>query len=45
MAENDAVGGAVINGMASFFDKQDRERSSVLSTLRRHIHFLSYRTR
>ncbi|MEM6258470.1 MAG: type IV secretory system conjugative DNA transfer family protein [Planctomycetota bacterium] len=43
MAENESVGGAVISGMASFYDKSDRERSSVLSTLRRHIHFLSYR--
>lgn len=43
MADNEAVGGAVQNGMAAYYDKQDRERSSVLSTLRRHIHFLSYR--
>lgn len=43
MADNEALGGAVVNGMAAYYDKQDRERSSVLSTLRRHIHFLSYR--
>ncbi len=42
MAENTAAGGAVINGMASYYDKEERERSGVLSTLRRHLHFLGY---
>jgi len=42
MVNNMAVEGAVASGAASYYDKAERERSSVLSTLRRHLHFLTY---
>lgn len=42
MHSNEAASGAVQDAAADFFDKSDGERDSVLSTLRRHIRFLSY---
>ncbi len=42
MCGNPAVGGAVVSGAVGYYDKDERERSSVLSTLRRHLHFLTY---
>jgi len=42
MAENAAADFAVVTLASNFFDKAENERSSVLSTLRRHIRFLGY---
>ncbi|HEY5792232.1 MAG TPA: type IV secretory system conjugative DNA transfer family protein [Chthoniobacterales bacterium] len=42
MEENLAPKDAVIDAAAAFFGKPDRERESVLSTLRRHTRFLGY---
>ena len=42
MCASEATGGAVAAGAVSYYDKPDRERGSVLSTLRRHLHFLTY---
>ena len=42
MAENSAADFAVLALASQFFDKAENERSSVLSTLRRHIRFLGY---
>jgi type IV secretion system protein VirD4 len=42
MAENSAADFAVITLACNFFDKSENERSSVLSSLRRHIRFLGY---
>lgn len=42
MAENSAADFAVLTLASHFYDKADNERSSVLSTLRRHIRFLGY---
>lgn len=42
MVKNEAFGGVVCEGATAFYDKSDRERSSVLSTIRRHLHFLVY---
>jgi len=42
MTNNPACGGAVMAGAVAYYDKDVRERSSVLSTLRRHVHFLQY---
>ena len=42
MMDNHAAGDAVAAGATAFYDKEDRERSAVLSNLRRHLHFLSY---
>jgi type IV secretion system protein VirD4 len=35
--------GAVQNGGRAFYDRSERELESVLSTVRRHLHFLGYR--
>ena len=42
MSENAAAGGAVMHAARDFYDRADRERDSVLSTARRHLHFLGY---
>lgn len=42
MSRSTAAGGAIAAAAAEFFGKEDRERSGTLSTLRRHLHFLSY---
>lgn len=42
MLFNTAASGAVVDSAKDFFEKQDRERDSVLSTARRHIRFLTY---
>ena len=42
MARSTAAGGAIAAAAAGFFEKEDRERSGTLSTLRRHLHFLGY---
>ncbi len=42
MVGNMIFDGVVAAGATAFFDKDDRERSSVLSTIRRHLHFLTY---
>jgi type IV secretion system protein VirD4 len=42
MEINFAGGGAVMDAAASFFQKPDTERESVLSTARRHARFLGY---
>lgn len=42
MEENLAANDAVIDAAGAFFGKPDRERESVLSTLRRHTRFLGY---
>lgn len=42
MELNEKADGAVMTLARNFFDKADNERSSVLSTLRRHIRFLGY---
>lgn len=39
---NTAANNAVIDAATDFYEKQDRERDSVLSTARRHIRFLGY---
>ena len=42
MMENAAAGGAVMHAARDFYERADRERDSVLSTVRRHLHFLGY---
>jgi type IV secretion system protein VirD4 len=42
MRENSAENGMVQLAAANFFDRTERERSSVLSTARRHLKFLDY---
>lgn len=42
MAENSGADFAVITLACNFYDKSENERSSVLSTLRRHVRFLGY---
>lgn len=42
MIGNEAANGAVAFGASAFYDKEDRERSSVLSTARRHLKFMTY---
>lgn len=42
MCENEALDGAVASGAACYYDRESRERGSVLSTIRRHLHFLTY---
>ena len=42
MQRNPACGGVVQDAAADFFDKPDNERGSVLSTARKHTHFLTY---
>lgn len=42
MIESDAVHGAVAVGAFAYYSKSDRERSGVLSTVRRYLHFLGY---
>lgn len=39
---NEAADGAVMAGALQFYQRPDNERGSVLSTLRRHLHFLGY---
>ena len=41
MRENHAAGEEIADGAHSFFSKPDDERGSILSTLRRHIDFIS----
>ena len=40
MRTNSAQGGAVADSAADFFEKAEKERSSVLSTARRHLRFM-----
>ncbi len=42
MPKSTAAGGAIGAAAEEFFGKEERERSGTLSTLRRHLHFLSY---
>lgn len=42
MENNPAADGAVVAGANTFYERGLGERSAVLSTLRRHVHFLSY---
>lgn len=42
MSANLSAGGAVLNSARDFYERSDRERDSVLSTARRHLHFLGY---
>lgn len=42
MRSNPAAGGYVQAAAASFFDKADRERSSTLSTARKHLSWLNF---
>jgi len=42
MSANLAAGGAVLHAARDFYERADRERDSVLSTARRHLHFLGY---
>jgi len=42
MIGNGALDSAIQASATAFYDKEDKERSSVLSTLRRHLHFLGY---
>jgi type IV secretion system protein VirD4 len=42
MEENTAANGAVMHAAADLYDRPERERDSVLSTARRHLHFLGY---
>lgn len=42
MCNSDAAGGSVAIGAVAYFSKSDRERAGVISTVRRHLHFLSY---
>ncbi|WP_430436058.1 type IV secretory system conjugative DNA transfer family protein [Oceanibaculum nanhaiense] len=44
MLANEEADGAVQEGAAAFFDKPEDERGSVLSTARRHLRFLAYRS-
>ena len=44
MRRNTAAGGGVVTAATDFYDKADRERDSVLSTARRHLRFLGYRS-
>jgi type IV secretion system protein VirD4 len=43
MDSNPVEEGAVQNGSRAFYDRSERELESVLSTVRRHLHFLGYR--
>jgi type IV secretion system protein VirD4 len=43
MLTNPAADEAVQRGARTFYDRSERELGSVLSTARRHLHFLSYR--
>jgi type IV secretion system protein VirD4 len=42
MKSNIAASNAIVDAAADFFDKTDKEREGVLSTARRHLHFLTY---
>jgi type IV secretion system protein VirD4 len=42
MEQNTGAGGAVMHAASDFYERADRERDSVLSTARRHLHFLGY---
>lgn len=42
MSKNSAVHGAVQAACVAFYDRHERERASVLSTIRRHLHFFTY---
>lgn len=42
MLHNTTADGAVMMGAAAFYDKEVKERTGVLSSVRRHTHFLLY---
>lgn len=42
LLSNGREGGVVARGARAFYDRNDREMQSVLSTVRRHLHFLDY---
>ncbi len=42
MGGSEAADGAVVMGAIGYYSKSDKERSGVISTLRRHVHFLKY---
>lgn len=42
MSQNEAASGAVVMGAMAYYSKSEKERSGVISTLRRHLHFLGY---
>lgn len=42
MGTSTAAQGAIAAGAIAFYSKSEKERSGVISTLRRHLHFLSY---
>lgn len=42
MIESDAAQGAVAVGAFAYYSKSERERSGVISTVRRYLHFLGY---
>jgi len=42
MSQNEAANGAVVMGTMAYYSKSEKERSGVISTLRRHLHFLGY---
>jgi len=42
MGESEAANGSVSMGAIALLSKSEKERSGVLSTLRRHLHFLGY---
>jgi len=44
METNTAAYNAIADASRDFFDKPDRERESVISTARRHLRFLTYRS-
>lgn len=42
MGSSEAANGAVVMGAIGYYSKSEKERSGVISTLRRHVHFLKY---
>lgn len=42
MCQNKAAAGSVQSAAVAFYDRHEKERASVLSTIRRHLHFLTY---
>lgn len=42
MSQNEAAEGAIVMGAMAYYSKSEKERSGVISTLRRHLHFLGY---
>jgi type IV secretion system protein VirD4 len=42
MGTSSAAHGAIAAGAIAFYSKSEKERSGVISTLRRHLHFLGY---